>query len=491
MPTSDSSNMALPLDEQLVAYLDGELDAESSRRIEELLATDPEARRRLQIMERTWELLDDLDEAPVGGKFTQTTLEMVAVAARNDVDESLAQAPRRRRRRLWTIGGSLLGALLAGFLAVAVHASIANRQLLGDLPVLENFDAYRQVDSIDFLRLLDQEKLFPAENDEAAHETTLKPEIPMAQRREHVEKMSPTDMEELAQAEERFTGLDGERQQRLRALHAAMESDADAGHLRHIVQRYCDWAKGLSYSSRAELAELAPSDRIEWIKKWFKEESTREGGRRLGGKDVEVFWKWMNQCEAEHQAQFLETRPETGQKRLAESGPQMRHLAFIQTVWLAQPPAGGKPPMITDNDLARLLAELSPEMRNRLQTLTPPEQWRTVASCARQVLRRQATARSMRGPLSKDDDERLADFFEQLPTDERDRLLNLPGEEMQRALVQLYVRQTRAPEGAGVRPDGKKGRRSQGFDGPGFGGPGGKRPPPDKNGKESPPSSTP
>ena len=37
-----------------------------SRRIEEVLAADPEVRRRLQAMERTWELLDELEEAPAG-----------------------------------------------------------------------------------------------------------------------------------------------------------------------------------------------------------------------------------------------------------------------------------------------------------------------------------------------------------------------------------------------------------------------------------------
>ena len=67
---------------ELVAYLDGELDAESGRRIEALLASDPEVRRRLQSLERTWDLLDELDAAPVGEPFTQTTLEMVAIAAR-------------------------------------------------------------------------------------------------------------------------------------------------------------------------------------------------------------------------------------------------------------------------------------------------------------------------------------------------------------------------------------------------------------------------
>ena len=67
---------------------------ESSRRIEALLASDPEVRRRLQALERTWDLLDELDAAPVGEPFTQTTLEMVAVAARQDVGTRARPRPR-------------------------------------------------------------------------------------------------------------------------------------------------------------------------------------------------------------------------------------------------------------------------------------------------------------------------------------------------------------------------------------------------------------
>jgi hypothetical protein len=483
MPASDSSNMAMPLDEQLVAYLDGELDAEGSRRVEELLATDADARRRLQSMERTWEMLDDLDEAPAAPKFTQTTLEMVAVAARRDVEESLAEAPRRRRRRLWIVGGSLLGALAAGFLVVAMYATMSNRQLLADLPVLENFDAYRQIDSIEFLRLLEREKPFPADNDDAPRETTLKPEVPTAQRYEHVEKMASADKQDLVQAEEQFVRLDSEHQQRLHALHAAIQGDPDAERLRQIVQRYCDWTKSLSYSSRAELAELGPSERIEWIKKRFKEELAREGGWRLGGKDVDAMWKWMIECATRRQAQFLEGQPPTVRERLAKSSPELRYRAFIRATWpLGQAAISGKPPIMTDDDLTRLEQALSPEAREHFAGIKPADQWRVVSFWARQTLR------AKRGPLSKDDDERLADFFEQLSPDERDRLLNLPGDEMQRTLLQLYGRQTRTTDGAGLRPDGQKGRR---LGAPGFGNPGGKRPTPDKNGKESPPNAAP
>ena len=56
---------------------------------------DPEVRRRLQSLERTWDLLDQLDLTGLGEPFTRTTLEMVAVAA----GEAPARGRRRRRRR--------------------------------------------------------------------------------------------------------------------------------------------------------------------------------------------------------------------------------------------------------------------------------------------------------------------------------------------------------------------------------------------------------
>ena len=74
------------IDDELTAYLDGELDAASVRRVEERLARDTAYRGQLQKLERTWDLLDRLPRADVGEKFTKSTLEMVAVAAAKEAD---------------------------------------------------------------------------------------------------------------------------------------------------------------------------------------------------------------------------------------------------------------------------------------------------------------------------------------------------------------------------------------------------------------------
>jgi hypothetical protein len=91
---------------------------------------------------------------------------MVAVAAADDAQKAKAERPRRRlRASLWAAAG-LVGAAAVGFLIVTSLIPDPNAQLLEDLPILENYDQYREIDSIDFLRALNKEKLFTEDSDE-------------------------------------------------------------------------------------------------------------------------------------------------------------------------------------------------------------------------------------------------------------------------------------------------------------------------------------
>jgi ferric-dicitrate binding protein FerR (iron transport regulator) len=134
LPPTNPDAAPATLEEQLVAYLDGELDVAESRRIEQLLATDPQVRQKLQALERTWELLDRL--------------------------QSRALLPVRRRRHwLLAVGGAMVAALL-GFLAVTLLRPQPNKRLLQDLPVLEHLEEYRQVESLKFLQTLSRDGAF-------------------------------------------------------------------------------------------------------------------------------------------------------------------------------------------------------------------------------------------------------------------------------------------------------------------------------------------
>lgn len=156
------------LDEELVAYLDHELDSASSQRIERLLATDPAVRDKLQQFQQAWDALEELHRAEVDALFTQSTMEMVAVAASGEW-ESVRQKTARRRARRWLLGtAALVAAGVAGFLAPTWFCPDPNEPLLRDLPVIENLDQYRQIDDVEFLRLLHAEGLFAEEERDGA-----------------------------------------------------------------------------------------------------------------------------------------------------------------------------------------------------------------------------------------------------------------------------------------------------------------------------------
>src|SRR3954470_23257179 len=112
-PTNNSNDETL--DEELTAYLDGELPPDSAKRVESLLAGDEKARSRLAELAASWDLLDQLPRATVDDLFTRTTVEMVAVAAESEI--AAATAPAKRRMQ-WISGGVAAAlAALVGFAA--------------------------------------------------------------------------------------------------------------------------------------------------------------------------------------------------------------------------------------------------------------------------------------------------------------------------------------------------------------------------------------
>lgn len=161
------ANLQPDVHELLVAYLDGELDAEAARNVEERLASDPVLRMEMQRLDRAWHMLDALETEPVDEQFTRTTLEMTVAAAEEELQQEEAARPRRRLKRALLSCVVVALAAAGGFLGVRLALPDPNRRLLEDLPVVENLEQYRAVGDIEFLRALHRERLFDYETEEA------------------------------------------------------------------------------------------------------------------------------------------------------------------------------------------------------------------------------------------------------------------------------------------------------------------------------------
>lgn len=154
------------LDEQLVAYLDGELPPDERSDFEDRLSNDSTLRKRLRQHQRAWDLLDSLPRTNVDDAFARSTVEMVALSAAEEIQQA-EQATSRSSKIVWWITAEVLVvAALLGFLIVRVAVSGPNRQLAKDLPILEELDAYRFGEDIEFLRALEREGLFNVESED-------------------------------------------------------------------------------------------------------------------------------------------------------------------------------------------------------------------------------------------------------------------------------------------------------------------------------------
>ena len=161
-PRADNpENVSLDaIQEDLVAYLDGELSAEEVARIERLMAQDARVRQAVQRLAETWELLDVLERPTVDEDFTRTTVEMVAQSAASEV----VALSRSRTRFSWLIAAlALVGAAVAFFVGLrgaGLFWQNPNQWLLDHYAVIENQDYYRHIEDLAFLRLLRDNGIF-------------------------------------------------------------------------------------------------------------------------------------------------------------------------------------------------------------------------------------------------------------------------------------------------------------------------------------------
>jgi hypothetical protein len=359
------------LDEDLVAYLDGELDDATSKRLEERLANDESARQRLRALAVSWDLLDHLPRSATDESFTRTTVELIAVEARKDVEAEQAAIPTRKRRR-W-IGGIIAGlaAAMIGFVAVIVAWPDENERLLRDLPIVQNFELYDvtpEIDGIKFLQDLESKELFvgdAAENVSPAGTETSADGSParevLAARRAEVESLSADEKNDLRKLYERFRTLPKEEQERLRAFDVALRAEMDEARLRAVLASYHNWLPTLSPLERANLLKMSKDDAIKEIQRLKQEQLerfARSGGSRQGPLEksdvdkIESFvqdWAWNKRDEilaaqtAEDQEWFHKL-PDDAKKR--------------SLIFLTRKPGPPRLPDLNDKEWQSLLDQL-------------------------------------------------------------------------------------------------------------------------------------
>lgn len=140
----------------LVAYLDGELEDRASQEVEQVLASSPVARHEVEMLARTWDMLNLLPTRRASGMFSQHTMQKLQQA---DLKAPpLTERPWYRpvRRSLifcvWAAGLAAAGAL--GFQATYRWFPNDTNVLVDNLPIVKELDAYEAAGDLEFLKLL-------------------------------------------------------------------------------------------------------------------------------------------------------------------------------------------------------------------------------------------------------------------------------------------------------------------------------------------------
>ena len=154
------------MDEEIVAYLDGELDSVAEAQVVRKLSEDAAFRARLSQLQHAWDLLDNLRGSEADDEFAASTVAMVAVHAEQESKSQQMRVVRQRGVTWLAIAAVILLSMSAGYYISHRRVTRNDRNLVRDLPVIEHVDEYRNIDNLDFLKALERENLFAAEVDD-------------------------------------------------------------------------------------------------------------------------------------------------------------------------------------------------------------------------------------------------------------------------------------------------------------------------------------
>jgi hypothetical protein len=279
-----------PDDELLVAYLDGELDAQAENSLMDRLVDEPELNRRLQQLQDGWEWLDKLPDVTPHEGLVESTLELVVA----DIVKAKPKPQSSWSRYRWPLGITTV-CLIATLATIAVDAtvkSIGYRHELADLALAENLDAYQHGRDLDLMRTLvgdpSWRQMITAMREIGEFlpdASTAIADTPIGQREQLIANMSVTEREQLAARWDRFINLDPADQMRIRETAAEVALQKDAQTLLKTMESYEEWRQTLP----TELRDAIESDDAKRRRQAISEaiEITKSRTSRLSGDQLD------------------------------------------------------------------------------------------------------------------------------------------------------------------------------------------------------------
>jgi hypothetical protein len=287
-----------------------------------------------------------------------------------------------------------------------------------------------------------------------------------AARRLAISQMPIAEQQELLRKQEQFLALPTDEQNRLRTLQAAIDADPKSEQLNRVLKQYHEWLKTLSPGERAELAELSPADRVAKIKQFQQRQRTAklqvQRTEALTPQDMRVVLRWTQDLLWEHREKLFKDMPESWRKKLEREDVRGQRRALLYAATFPGRKSSGPHPlsMVKQSDVSALADKLSPTAKEELAKTTDLSEQRKIVRGwigASMHELEPSWQRPRKLPLVVEQE--LTQFFERdLRPSQRERLLNLPNEQMREELRRMYFQRERlesgGPEDRGPPPPG-------------------------------------
>ena len=446
------------VNEQLTAYLDGELSGEELSSVEQRLQDDPTYLSQMQQLQQGWDLLDVLPPTRGDDAFVKTTMELVV----RDCDRDL-------KKRSW-VGKSLLtkvallfllpGAVFASSYAVTSQQITAPyRQLIRELPLIENHDRYSKLNlDIEFLKQLNDASLFtrevvlafPSDSSELMPNLGEKREAELSietikDREARLAEMQPQQIEALKRNQEKYDQLAEIRKQAMAEFHKQLMAEKNKNQLARTMVAYYDWLKSLGETERIEvLDEVDSPTRIKMIAEKIEQQNLKKFGRAgatmLPASDAEPFFKWYERFLKRHRSKILDSaekiyvdvfRKESGGKKpSANRLKRFQRTSLSQQVgFMVQWESEQMTDLIDESEVNNLRKGLSLEATEILDSFESQEEQKSL------IMSWIDAANEAKLSI---DPVRLRDFYHTLPKAVHDRLDSLSPSEWKSELKKLY-----------------------------------------------------
>jgi hypothetical protein len=263
----------------LVAYLDHELNEAESRAIASKLTESVSARRELEALEKTWEMLEYLPRPQPSTELTARTVSQVhLLTLRDDKLFSFAGKTARRALQVIVLALSSILTLVVGYAATRWLLPDPSARLIRDLSLAEHLDEYLAVGSFAFLQRLDDDPEFSRELSSIPSERG-RPTPPVNEQRL---RMMPREQRlRLEKNLARFDLLGAAEQSAVRELDEQLAASLSTNRTRYrsLLRRYSLWLQGLKTDYRNKLKQPNEDQRLTLVKQFRKEVPEKKNQR--------------------------------------------------------------------------------------------------------------------------------------------------------------------------------------------------------------------